>query len=420
MNLQTNKQPLRYDLIFIGASFAGCLAAIRTQASNPKRRILIIEQQKHLGGRKSSSVWDDKIWGCGNFSLSKNLLDFLLNSLRAIGQEKSLEILQNLKPQNKIEVIYQNNIKNFDKKKFLKNNAPKLIGGREGEKQWKHIWEQLLIPENSSSLKKVLKSQPKGPAGVLLKTMGSFLGLSDFYNSSAEIIKSSYEHSNTQEYLCNWQDIFAQVLKDCENIDIKLDTQVLNSNYQNNKWTLDTPTEEVTTNKIIVCHSPWILSWLHPESIPASIHKWSLKNQPATIVCLTKKLKSHWQDANSLFIVAEGVKALVYNDIIHFILAIEYNESLNAPSVTKSIRKLKRAATKLAKAYDCEYLGEHIGLCPVGQMHSIMTKSPLGELKQQEQNNLFFCGSFYGDSFNQEKNIISSVLEFDKWLNKNY
>ena len=131
-------------------------------------------------------------------------------------------------------------------------------------------------------------------------------------------------------------------------------------------------------------------------------------------------MKLPWQGARSVFIVAEGTKALIYNNVIHFFLAINYNESLNAPEVTKSIRKLKRAATKLAKAYDCEYLGEHIGLCPVGQMNSIMTNSPLGELKQQEQNNLFFCGSFYGDSFNQEKNIISSVLEFDKWLNKNH
>ena len=406
-------------MIFIGASFSGCLAAIRAQAQFPSGKFLIIEQQKYLGGRKSSSVWDDKIWGCGGFSISQKLLDFLLNSLRSLAHEQSLEILQNLEPQNKIEVIYQNKIKAFNKKDFLKEKAPRLIGGKEGEKQWKNIWEKILDPKSSQKMSKILKSQPKGPAGTLLKTLGSYLGLSNLYNSDPEIIKSCYKSSISQEYICDWQYIFAQALENCKNISIKLNTQVLSSNYQDKKWILETPTEELTANKIIICHSPWKLSWLPPENIPAFIQKWSLKNQPTTTICLTKKLKDPWQGASSLFIVAEGVKALIYNNIIHFILAVEYNESLNAPSVTKSIRKLKRAATKAAKSYNCEYLSEYISLCPVGQMHSIMTETNIGDCSQQEKNNLFFCGSFYGNSFNPEENIISSALSFDNWLEKN-
>jgi hypothetical protein len=418
MNLQGKKLSKSYDLVIVGASFAGCLAAIRMQATTPEGRVLLIDKQRYLGGRKTSSVWEKKLWGSGNFSISQDLLDFLFNSLRTLGQERSLDILQNIKAQTKVSMIYQNALKTFPIKDAVRDQGLKFIGGREGAKQWKNIWQDIFSQKDPVSLGKILKVSPKGPAATLLKSLGNYLGLSDFAKTTSDIIKASHEHCNVQEYIFSWQDIFLQVLQECENIDIKLDHQVIDASYKKTKWIIQTSKGSINSDKLVVCHSPWQLSWLEQERIPNVIHKWSMKNQPTTLVTLAKKLEKSWSGSNFLFVVSEGVKVWAYADVLHFVMPIEYHDSINAPTVAKAIRKLKRAANKLAKVCDCNFVDEHIGLSPVGQVHSIMTNSVVGDFEQKDKNNLFFCGSFYGKEFNPEKNIISSVLNFDKWLKK--
>lgn len=113
-------------------------------------------------------------------------------------------------------------------------------------------------------------------------------------------------------------------------------------------------------DKIIFTIAPYhIRNLLQKEHFPSELARFVSKIQPTSLVCLEindfeNKLQESMQNTfyplDTLYFPIEGVAAFITSDqCLHFFLEIDYESSLQAPSVRDTIAQMRRAARRILK-----------------------------------------------------------------------
>ena len=116
--------------------------------------------------------------------------------------------------------------------------------------------------------------------------------------------------------------------------------------------------------------------------------------------------------------------SITYISFVISSIEIDYEYSLDAPSVLKAIKSLRRSVKKLSNCYEeLELEDEHISLYHVGwaQGGRMKDQQYVRNLKNQsfQVNPLYFCGDAYGPSYNPDENLMQSVLEVSSAIGDN-
>ena len=171
-----------------------------------------------------------------------------------------------------------------------------------------------------------------------------------------------------------------------------------------NSWHIAAQQGRFSARNLVVAQSPWqALTWLERKHIPIPVLKLGLKSKPVSIVTLCERLLAPCILPDVTLVPAEGVE-LYHNrkQSICLQATIDYELSLDAPSVGKAIRRLKRAQRKVHKLLDgAATAGEKIALQTVAWAHAPAVSeqkfiAALEAWKQDGKERLFFVGDAYG------------------------
>jgi len=419
MNESQKKITNQFEIAIVGASFSGCLAALRLASTHPHTKIAVIEKENSLCGRKRFTRWAEKIWSVGNLNISDELFEFSKNILRSLGQDHALESTDKSSLETKVGVISQGKLAIFNREKILSQEFIKFLGGKEAVPRWTDIWGKIDTQKELKSLSKILTFPKKGPFALVVDVIGRYLGFVDVSQVPTLAIKQAYDHCRAMQHLLDWEEVFSLAFRNQDNIEQRLECKVISGQYHDNFWRLQTQKGPINAKRIVISHSPWdVIEWLDKESLPPVLVQSVKRKNPASLVVLSTKIVGDWMGPNTLFIASEGVHVTMAYGVSNFTVPIDYESSMRAPSVVKAIRKLRRAVKKLTKVFDkISFEQEHIALSTVGVNYSTLLSEPLvsSEEKKLNQPHIGFCGSFYGSSFDPQKNILSSVLNLDLW-----
>jgi hypothetical protein len=208
-----------------------------------------------------------------------------------------------------------------------------------------------------------------------------------------------------------------------ENITSYLGQPVLGASYDG-RWTMDLPGQTLRSKKLVVAHSVWeTQDWLPMELLPKPLLALNYRTQASSAVVLSVRLpaKSEITPPERGMIPAEEVYFFRQADLLTyaFVIYIDFETSLDAPSVGKAVKKLKRALHKWLHFLksddgDAPSLEDHLHLIPYAWTQSprAVDSKYIRALSNHacfQQNHLFFCGDTYGDSYDPDKNTLESV-----------
>lgn len=413
-----------YDVVIVGAGIAGILVANRLLSST-KAKIALVDSHPVVGGRSRCIDWDKKQWAANSGFMSEKLYSFVSNAfvsnpLHAKKSSLGFKLVSTA-------ILTQNKIVKFSSLLDKNIQIPKVLGGLNAQKQWLNLWDKAFgsLQENDKSLAKSLNITSKDPLASTFKLMSYWTGVSSWLHVLPRAIKERNEYLSSLGSQVSLYELYNLLVdeENCDGFSLCLEEKIISANFSDDFWQLKTSKRLLRAKKIIVSHSPWeALSWLNREDFPQALLKMALRSKPTSIVALTKKIISSSDDLYDQTIIAsERVIAKKVGNNFCFTFSLDYESSISAPEVTKAIKALRRAASKLEKFVpDLVLEKEYIALYPIawGQSTSVQDAGYIKNLSDYSffKKNLAFCGESYGESYRPDENIIKSVLACARYL----
>ena len=420
--METNEH---YHMIIAGVGLAGILFAAKYLSQYPGHRILLLDKEPVTGGKladhsleSGANTKKKSFYPPGLTMISPRLFDYMQHSLYDLSGEKD-PALPALQPLEKASILTAGHFSDFSWNDWRSNESFRIFGGNAALREWESFISLISegLSEKDQNFSRLWQAGKKSAAIYALKSFLPFCGIPDPLKATPQAISVRYKSLQDGYYAGPWSMLRASNLnKLLKGADIKTSCRVVEARFENSRWALDTSKGSYFGGALVVAQHPSeALVWLDQHACPPPILLAGLKTRPASVVILNLTGPRLNLPTTPCFIPAEecyGLQTSEGSATLHTV--IDYERSLDAPSVVKAIRRLRRAAKKLEKAAPEFSIGhEHLALAPVGWSYS---GSP-GEkkiLEQLDPNNiqsrqLLFCGEAYGPSWNPDENLIRSV-----------
>ena len=425
-------EDVEFDIIVAGAGLAGTLAANRLFQTLKGVKILVLEKDRNPGGRILSYSTSDESWGYGLNFLSARLLEFISHTFSI---EPDLDTHAQLY-EKKLQygsILAAGKFNDFLIENCFSAEGVKALGGTAAVKEWKKI-EGLL--ENSDEIDKISfakawKEGKKNPAATVLQHFSSFCGFADLWKISPKAIYERSKDFQSGLYSGPWNQVIEQLLSFPsmkETLRFEPSCRIIDATMNEDRWVVQTEKGCFKSKALLVAQSPWeTLDWLDRSHIPLSVLQMALKTKPTSLVTLSTKPKNIESVRDLVYIPSEEVMVLKSSDnVINFQTVIDYESTLNAPSVVKAVKRLKRARKKLEK-FKPELLSEkeHIALVPVAWTQSAYLSERkyvhgLANISNYQLEHLSFCGDSYGEHYCPDVNLLKSLTSACTSISKTF
>lgn len=411
------------DIVIVGAGLAGILFAARFRINHPNARIFLLEQESETGGKLASPSSQSQAQAYGAFRasglsmVSPALFDFMIHSLPAAPDESGHNP-DDWKTLESASVLSAGQLSQFNWDQWLEAESIKIFGAGAAVREWPDLEGILEGAQDAKdqNFSRVWKAGKKSAVVYSLKSFMPFCGLSDPLQASPLAIKDKLSLLKSGYYPGPWKLLGKEQLESLlPEISLRTRCRVLQAKKTDFGWRLETETGDIETRKLVVAHHPSLaLNWLDQNDFPAPVLQVGLKTKPSSVVVLTLSGENLSLPSRLTFIPAEECYCMPVGDSVVIHTVIDYEQSLDAPSVVKAIRRLRRARKKLEKSFpEMNAVSEHLALVPAAWSYSgspgekkLMNKLLQDKIQTRE---LMFCGDAYGSSWNPDENLIQSV-----------
>lgn len=412
-----------FDVVIAGGGMSGVLAAVQLINSKQNLKIHVLEAEKTCGGRLRSSRREHNRWGFGLNSLSSDLSAFLTSSVSKIYPEWSMQDYL-VERHNHAGYCSGGKVSRFELSDLFRVSGVKAMGGRNAGKEWEDT-EPLLFADSKKdpfeSISKALDLKRSGASGTILTEIAKASGIPDVWNAPLDLLRNKASNpcrlygyfddllEDTMDLLAN--DQWISLARHCRLVDLKKEGDL---------WILQTEQGPIATKEVVIAHNPWAAtSTIARDITPVAVSNIALKAKPVSIVALSTQIVGGTLDLDFVMIASEEARAIKHGDVITLQATIDYEMSLDAPEVVKAVKRLKRAAKKLAQYFEgLELAGEFIGLIPEAWTLPTNTSDHkfIQKMKNSHGSGLFFVGDAYGTSYDGDLNIISSVEQLSEHI----
>ena len=415
----------KFEVIIAGNGMPGILAANRLCQTMQNSRILLIDMadDPRTGGDSLADKVQPK-WQSQPHFISSEILNFIEKSYSL---EPDLSMSTQI-GRRKISTAAIYSAKSFHQlplDKIFSHLGAKILGGSAAEKEWSKL--EGIINENTpnstseQSISRLWKDGKKSPALTALKHLSYFYGITDIWRSPIQAIRQRANFLQSGLYSGVWGPLLADLLSfpAVEDRLVSLfSCRIIDAKRGDDHWTLQTEKGIFRGDKLLVAQAPWdTFEWLDRSSAPLKILNLALKSKPTSVVSLCTTPQHNPNIDHLIYLPSEEVQVLQINEgSLCYLATIDYESSLQAPVVTKAIKRLKRARKKLESILPkIKSDSEHFALVPIAwpQSATVVEKRLIQNLKDQssfQKHHLGFCGDCYGDSYSPDLNLLRSLI----------
>jgi glycine/D-amino acid oxidase-like deaminating enzyme len=414
-----------FDLAVIGGGLPGALAATRLKLLKPELSIILIEKERHWGGRIRNSRVEEGIWSVGLDFISAPMIDFWDKLIASAGFEQDLSNFK-LGELRQAGVLAGGKISEFSFGEMFTSKAAGKIGGPSAKREWADL-EKLLeeiesARDSEKPFAKYWSGSRKSGSAVVLETLIPVWGVPDLWSAQAQVVQRKVVGAQQGKWqFGDWVQALEMTLSKVQQqgLQTKMGCRVISSSYLDDTWHLDTEAGEINAKSLLVAESPWeIETWLEKKQIPSPVLSVASKAKPASILALSDYLPSKPEGdiPQVTFVPSEGVQVIYDGDReVCYRITLDHEITFETPTVAKAVRSLKRAKKKFLTTIGVNESKEGpLVLLPVGWGLSWSSQdykwtSKLGDYKFQSAH-LAFCGDSYGESKDGDENIVNSIL----------
>jgi len=419
-----------YDVMIVGGGLAGVMMAARVHDMNPNASILLLEKDTSLGGRISATSRGQHRWGYGFSGLTRELFDFWNQSMKLDPESQDLPHYAEGSFES-LGIFAASKMTTVSWREAFGKEGARAIAGGAAVRDWGHI-EKFLQDVNDGdkgdqAFAQVYGGNRKSPSALVAEQLSQCWGIPDLWTATAKAVVERSEMWRSGLIKGRWNEAIAAMLgspRIKERLTVLTEARVVNGKKQDGLWLIDTGRGPFVGKRLVVAQSPWeAVQWLAKDAWPTSLLTIASKTKPASVVMLTETMSKPVPLPDTILIPAENAQVMVEGRELCFQATLNYELTVQAPEVVKAIKALRRARKKLTTAIpELELSGEHLALLPVGWAQPTacserrwMEKLEKGNFQSKD---LVFCGDAYGESFNGDKNLMSSVLSACEWVTK--
>jgi len=399
----------------VGAGISGILTAARLHQAHPDCKIRLLEKEAHLGGRLTAQSIHQRPFPI--FGMSRPLFQFVNQTLRQDPDHPDLETFVSLPPAEEIGFLCGSELHLIPREKLLTESMLKLLAGPQVARQWPELQEwwtrqPVLSSEGEATTKK--KPNEKIRSHQALSVLFQLADSAHIWNFGPEVWQDRAQALASGSIRGNWMPALSQLRGD---IPLQLNTHVLSAKREHGHWKITTPQETIESRWLVVAQPPWsALDWLDRNEIPPAIFQRASKTQPVSTVLLSERLlKKDDRLPLMVFVPAQATSMLQTQGELTFYTHIDYETSLDALSVVKAIRRLRRAREKVRSQFSdllCE--GEYVALRTINSVapHRSLERKICEKIQSTgfPESQISFCGEAYGYSSLPDEVLIRSVL----------
>jgi glycine/D-amino acid oxidase-like deaminating enzyme len=424
--IATESATKQFDVIIAGGGIAGILTARKIHDAFPQKSILILEKERHLGGRAITGGTKHDRYGYGLNGLSPRLYDYWNETLKSDPDSEDLPAFMSERL-TEVGLLMGQKVSTFSAKDLCHIKGARALGGLAAARQWADV-ETIFGAEElrDKTFADVWKGTRKAPASLVLETYAQSFGVTDIWESSVQALKDRSDVFMQEPFVGNWDKAIEATLQNgiaSGKISVQTSARIVDASLdaESRIWHIDTASGSYLAGKLIVAQPPWqATQWLPKQCLPPHVATLASKTKPVSTVVLTcpilPETKTEIIDAmpQLLFVPAEGSHVIIQDEEVVLKATIDYEMSVVAPDVVKAVKRLKRALRKFAAAYPDLKLGpEHVALVPVGWAQTPFESERKHidklKLKNIQSKQLMFCGDAYGTSFDGDVNLIESI-----------
>ena len=409
------------SVIIAGAGIAGVLAANRLCQTLEHANILIIDKSPFPGGRIQAVNHSEQIWGGGLSYLSKQLIEYIQHSITL--DPDSAAVPDFFKGRmNTGAILAAGKFQEFPLSECFSTIGAKALGGKAAAQTWAQFEKIFTADANAMDKKisRVWKDGKKSPAAAVMEHLSSLVGMVDVWQASPQSLKERIDYLHSGLYTGPWEDILDLLLQaplNSKKLEQIYSCRIITASQQEDLWNLTTEKGLVKGKSLLVAQSPWhAAEWLQHADQPTPVLQLALKSKPTSAVNLNLKLKDPCEIPDLIYVPAEGVQIIQRDEkTLCFQTFIDFEHSLDAPSVLKAIKRLKRARKKIQIA-NASISGEdeHLALISVAWPLSahVNEQKLLDKLKDPQNfqsKHLSFCGDSYGGDYSPDTNLVKSL-----------
>ncbi len=411
-----------FDCVIVGAGISGILTAARLHQATPSRKILLVEKESHIGGRITARSLHQRLFPI--FGVTAPLFQFVNQTLRLDPENPDLESFIPLPQEEEVGFFCGGDLYRLSRKRLLHESVLKMLAGPQVARQWDELqtlWqpvEKEVTEGESAPAGSKKKLNEKNRAHQALHVLFQLADSASIWGLAEETWPARAQALCEIRIRGNWEPALQQLLPaEGGSLQVSPNTHVLGAKRKDGKWILSTNHGPIESQGLIVAQSPWqALEWLDRDEFPSTLFQRASKTQPVSTVLLSEKITRMDSSLPSLlFIPAQAASVVSSETELVFYTHIEYETSLDAPSVVKAIRRLRRAREKVRQKFpNLLSEGEYVALRTIGSTapHRLAEKRICEKIKETvfPKQSLAFCGDAYGDADNPDENLIRSVL----------
>jgi hypothetical protein len=263
------------------------------------------------------------------------------------------------------------------------------------------------------------KQLGKNPAATVLTQFGPFCGIPDMWHAPLGAIAARATAVGEGAYFGCWEKVLGELIsaQAAPHLTVLNDCPIARATYEDNSWQVVSAKGTLRAKWLLIAQPPWEANeWLDKKSCHPWL--WSLASQstPSSAVVLVERIDGEEEEKPrevipSTFVAAE--EAVVYrlgDSCITGQIIIDYEQSLNSPTVVKAIKQLRRAVAKYKKSQpELSSSGEYLALKAVAWPHLGFVRNQKLEYSEDRSLRQSFCGDAYGSSFLPDENLIESL-----------
>ncbi len=402
------------DVTIAGSGLAGLLALHRLSRERPEWTFTLLEREPWHGGRMRPSLASEGSRSCGLQSASSELYDFIMASL---GRENAGEMVR---PLRSLGVMIGQKIQELSFDQLTTVDMARAIAGGAATKDWPAIEQLLGAAPSEEAVHQLWKGDRKSAALVPLEQLAHFWGVPDLTGSSIRPLQNGFRAARRGLWTGRWDLLFEDMLANLrfENrLQILTRAQIMAAQYEDKMWTVSSTAGTFQSPRLLVAQSPWeTIQWLPKDLWPSRLLNIATKTKPVSLVMLSE-LNPFEGLPDVLFVTAEDVQVMSLPGQICFQAPLNYELTVQAPAVGKTIKRLRRARKKLATLYPelGTEGGEHLALLSVGWTHSIHPPEykwfEKVDVAHVQKKHLGFAGDSIGAEGSGDLNLIMSVQD---------